>query len=166
VNIALAINKISEFLRSRMPQLDDDFSHVAFDVLKTMMLLAAVDGNISRDEMTRFWECAREICPAAGEELDSLWKASLCSAGYLSLQAKIDDVDACTAEFMRLIEESLVKKLKRSTASVRRRAIACIESMAKADGDFSKVEKSCVRALLVRLDEVREHQPAAGAVRL
>jgi len=166
MDIGVALNKLSEFLSNRMPAKDDDFSHVAFDVLKTMMLLAAVDGTISRAEVSRFWTCAQEIGSFPGDELRDLWKSALCSAGYLSLQCKLTDIGASTDEFMRLVEEGLVKKLARATESVRGRALDCLRSMADADGDFSPVEKSCVDALIRRLGEMRDRSAISGAIRL
>jgi len=165
MNIGVAFNKLSEFLSSRLSVQDDNFTHVAFDVLKTMMLLAAVDGNIAREEMARFWECAMEIGRYDKDDLRELWKSALSSAGYLSLHAKLVDEAACTAEFLRLVDEGLVKKLAKASATVRKRAFDCLRSMANADGDFSSVERSCIKALVDRLDKMGE-QRVVSAVRL
>jgi len=166
MNIGQVVKGLSDFLANRMQQPDDDFSHVAFDVLRMMMLLSAVDGNISRDEVLRFREFAREIGHYSENEVDTLWVSFLHSAGYLSLRTKVDNPETCIAEFLRLADEGLMSKLRRATEAVVKRAIECLESMANADGDFSPIEKSCLEALFSKLNDLKEQHAAAGAIRL
>jgi len=166
MNIGQVVKKLSVFLSERMPASDDDFSHVVFDVLRMMMLLSAVDGNISRDEVVRFRELAHEIGHYSEEEADVLWVSFLQGAGYLSLRTKVDDPETCIAEFLRLADEGFVSKLAQASESVVKRTISCLESMADADGDFSPIEKACLKALFAKLNDLKERRAATGAIRL
>ena len=59
-----------------------------FVLLKTMMMLAAMDGEIADDEVERFKELAAKCRGYNGESFETLWDAAIRSAGYLLLQSR------------------------------------------------------------------------------
>jgi len=128
----------------------------AFDVLgcavlKTMLMLAAVDGLVSASELNVFRDQAFKYSGLADELFDSLWRGALHSAGYLELQARILRKDDLVKEFVSEAESVFVPALQ-ATPRVRwTNAFDCLNAIAGADGNFSPVEKACINALVDRV---------------
>ena len=141
------IEKLIEF----MPVLADNGKSsllIDFGILKTMMMLAAVDGNISQPELKAFRDYALSRPGLDDETFGEIWKSALTSAGYLAMQALLMTKDELVAEFIRLVDADFIQRIVKESHEVRKSAFKCLKAMAEADGDYSDVEKSCISELV------------------
>jgi len=127
------------------------FDELECAVLKTMLMLSAVDGNVSTDEIDRFREQAMKLSGFTAEEFASIWRAALHSAGYLEIQARLLRKDDLVVEFLNEAESVFVPALL-ATPRVRwTKAFDSLNAISGADGIYSDVEKACVNALVSRV---------------
>jgi len=148
------IGKLRDFLdgvtgRNRFDRLD-------FAVLKSLMALAAVDGEVSRDEIAFFQEAARKCRGFSGESFEALWEKSVRSAGYLLFQANLLPPEGIAAAFVSEAEDDLVCELALEPSSRRAQVFEMLETMAGSDGSYSSVERLCLDALVRRVRDARE----------
>ena len=132
------------------------FGKPDFVLLKTTMMLAAMDGEIAADEVDRFRELAAKCCGYNGESFEALWDAALRSAGYLLLQSRFLDHEGLVAAFVAEAEKDFVGEVVQETAAERIRAFDLLDRMAMADGDYSEIERDAIVALVKRVRAVRE----------
>ena len=132
------------------------FDRVDFVILKTMLMLAAVDGEVGDDEMGRFRELAAKCRGYSGETFETLWDAALRSAGYLLLQSRFLGRDELVAAFVREAERDFVGEIVLALAADRSRAFGLLERMASADGDYSEIERASITALSRKVKAMRE----------
>lgn len=131
-----------------------------FVLLKTALMLAAVDGEVSADEVGRFKELAAKCRGYNGESFETLWEQALRSAGYLLLQSRFLGTDELAAAFVEEAEKDFVGEVILETKEERARAFASLEQMAKADGDYSEVERACISALMLKVKAAWEQAVA------
>ena len=127
---------------------EKDTKFVTLGALKAMMLLSAVDGDISRDEMKTFWDHAHRCKNIDSGTLNDLWKSALTSAGYLAMQSLLMEKNELVAEFIRLIDADFIQCVARESHDVRKTAFRWLKNMAEADGDYSGIEKACIGELV------------------
>jgi len=157
--------KVSEFFASLAGK-GDGFGKLDVCILKTLMRLAAVDGDFSQDEMALFKEMASK-CKGYGEEtFAKLWDEALHSAGYLFLQSKIVSTEELVKEFVRECEADFAAEISVGVTTERDYAFKCLEEMAAADGDYSEIERASITALsekvkALRLAAMQERYPRA-----
>ena len=132
------------------------FDRVDFVILKTMLMLAAVDGEVGDDEIGRFRELAAKCRGYSGETFETLWDAALRSAGYLLLQSRFLGRDELVAAFVREAERDFVGEIVLALAADRSRAFGLLERMASADGDYSEIERASITALSRKVKAMRE----------
>ena len=132
------------------------FDRVDFVILKTMLMLSAVDGEVSDDEVGRFRELAAKSRGYGGETFETLWVAAVLSAGYLLLQTRFLDREELVAAFVKEAEGDFVGEIVIALAADRERAFDCLKRMASADGDYSDVERACITALSQKVRTMRE----------
>ena len=132
------------------------FDRVDFVILKTMLMLAAVDGEVGDDEVGRFSELAAKCRGYSGEPFEMLWDAALRSAGYLLLQTRFLNCDELVAAFVKEAEKDFVGEIVIALAADRERAFDRLERMASADGDYSDIERACITALSQKVKVARE----------
>ena len=132
-----------------------------FVLLKTALMLAAVDGEVAEDEVARFREFAAKCRGYSGKSFDDLWENALRSAGYLLLQARFLDQDELVALFVREAEADFVGTVAQETSGGRTRAFNLLERMAQADGEYSEVERACIKGLTQAVKAAREKAIAA-----
>ena len=132
------------------------FDRLDFAILKTLLMLAAVDGEVGDDEVGRFKELAAKCRGYNGESFDTLWDTAVRSAGYLLLQSHFLDREQLVAAFVREAETDLVKEIALEVSTERDRAFSLMERMAMSDGDYSEVERACIAALSQRVEAARE----------
>ena len=123
------------------------FGKEDFVILKTALMLAAVDGEVGADEVGRFKELAEKCRGYSGESFDVLWEQALRSAGYLLIQARFLGQEELAALFVREAEKDFVGTVILETKEERVRAFELLDRMAMADGDYSAVEHACIAAL-------------------
>ena len=131
------------------------FDRVDFVILKTMLMLAAVDGAVDAGEVAQFKELSAKCRGHDGETFEVLWDAAVRSAGYLLLQSHFLDRNELVASFVQEAEKDFVGEIVLAQAADRTRAFEQLERMAAADGDYSDVERACVTALSQKVNAVR-----------
>ena len=132
------------------------FGKPDFVLLKTMMMLAAMDGEIADDEVDRFKELAAKCRGYSGEAFETLWDAAVRSAGYLLLLSHFVGKDELVAAFVKEAERDFVGEIVLETFAERLRAFELLERMAMSDGDYSMIERACISALSKTVRAARE----------
>ena len=107
-------------------------------VLKAAMMLAAVDGEISSEELSLYRNLAQELRGENAETFAGLWEHSVRAMAYVGFLSEM------------LQPEEIVREYVREAGKVPRRFIAALERMASADGDYSRIERDCISALAKR----------------
>ena len=124
-------------------------------LLKTALMLAAVDGEVGADEVGRFKELAAQCRGYNGESFDALWEKALRSAGYLLIQSRFLGEDELAEVFAKEAEREFVETVVLETREERTRAFELLDRMAMADGDYSAVERACIAALAKKVKAAR-----------
>ena len=132
-------------------------------VLRTMMMLAAVDGDISDGEIAAFKEMASGCQGYSPESFPELFESTLRSAGYLLVLSRFRSRDELIAAFVREAYAPFVVPIAKEADEERRCAIGCLERMALSDGLFSPIERDCIVALSKEVEA--EHDLSAAALR-
>ena len=132
------------------------FDRTDFVILKTALMLAAVDGEVAADEVARFRELAVKCRGYSGETFEKLWDAAVRSAGYLLLQSRLLDRRGLVAAFVKESAKDFIGEIVLETSAQRLRAFELLERMAMADGDYSAVERACIEALKKKVAAARE----------
>ena len=132
------------------------FERLDFVLLKTALMLAAVDGEVAEDEVERFKDLAAKCRGYSGETFETLWDAALRSAGYLLLQSHFLGHDELVAAFVKEAEKDFVGEVILETAEERIRAFDFLDRMAMADGEYSEIERDCIVALVKKVKATRE----------
>ena len=132
------------------------FERLDFVLLKTALMLAAVDGEVAAEEIVRFKELAAKCRGYSGESFEALWDAALRSAGYLLLQSHFLGHGDLVAAFVKESEKDFVGEVVLETAEERIRAFDFLDRMAMADGDYSEIERDCIIALVKEVKAARE----------
>ena len=132
------------------------FGKEDFVLLKTALMLAAVDGEVGADEVGRFRELAEKCRGYNGESFDVLWEQALRSAGYLLLQSRFLGPEELAAAFVKEAEKDFVGTVILETKEERARAFELLDRMAMADGEYSEIERTCIAALARRVKDARD----------
>ncbi len=132
------------------------FTDFDFAILKTMLMLAAVDGEISPNEIETFKTLAEKCRGYNGTSFDKLWSSALHSAGYLLLQSKFLNPDELAKEFVNEAKKDFVDEIVLEQSANRQRAFDHLKKMASADGMYSDVERTCIEALFAYVTEARD----------
>ena len=134
----------------------DGFRKEDFVLLKTALMLAAVDGEVSAEEVNRFKELAERCHGYCGKSFEALWEEALRSAGYLLLQSRFLDREGLVALFVKEAEKDFVGTVSLETKEERARAFDMLDRMAMADGDYSAVERAAIAALAQKVKTARD----------
>lgn len=123
-----------------------------FAVLRTLMLLAAVDGEVSQGELDYFRSLIDKYRDdVGGRTRAALWKSALHGAGYLILQGRLLSRDELIAAFVEEAEGDFVELLSVGETDERESAFDLLRTMAQADGELSEIESDCLAALRSRV---------------
>ena len=109
-------------------------------VFRAVMMLAAVDGEIAKEEMSLYRELAERMRGGNAAGFDALWAESVKGMAYIGFLSEMLEPEELVREFVREVGKGLGAE-----------GIAALERMAAADGDYSKIERDCVRALKERI---------------
>ena len=132
------------------------FGKEDFVLLKTALMLAAVDGEVGADEVGRFKELAAKCRGYSGESFEVLWEQAVRSAGYLLLQSRFLGPEELSAAFVKEAEKDFIGEVILETREERVRAFELLDRMAMADGDYSEVEHACIAALAQKVRTARD----------
>ena len=130
---------------------------VDFAVLRTLMLLAAVDGEVSPGELDYFRSLIDKYRDdVGGRTREALWKSGLHGAGYLMLQGRFLSRNELIAAFVEEAEGDFVELLSVGEDGERESAFDLLRRMAQADGELSEIECDCLAALRRRITSERD----------
>ena len=107
-----------------------------WSVFRAVMMLAAVDGEIAKEELSLYRELAEKMRGGNEKEFDALWEESVKGMAYIGFLSEMLEPERLVREFVREAGRGL------GTGD-----IAILEQMAAADGDYSPIERDCVAAL-------------------
>ena len=105
-------------------------------VFKAVMMLAAVDGEIAKEELSLYRELAKRMRGGNAPEFDALWAESVKRMAYIGFLSEMLEPEELVREFVREVGNGLGAD-----------DIATLERMAAVDGDYSRIERECVAAL-------------------
>lgn len=132
-----------------------NFTTLDFVTLKTAMMLAALDGQVTQEELASFREMALSCKGCTPKSFAKLWDEALRSTGYLLIQSKLLSQAELVALFVREAEGSFVGELSAEVSEDRQHAFDLLAEMAAADGDFSEVERQAIDALKKAVEDCR-----------
>lgn len=135
---------------------DSELGRVDFGVLTVAMMVAALDGVIEQAELKAFSKLA-EQCRVSKGERAAHYNAALHSAGYMLLLARSGmSRRALSLVFLDEAERVLPMGFAGGKAEDIRRALVLWVSMGLSDGEFSGVERDCIRAFCDRIAEIMQ----------
>ena len=105
-------------------------------VFRAVMMLAAVDGEITKEELSLYRELAEKFREGDAADFDALWAESVKGMAYIGFLSEMLEPEDLVREFVREVGNGLGAD-----------DIAALERMAEADGDYSQIERDCVAAL-------------------
>ena len=132
------------------------FGKEDFVILKTALMLAAVDGEVGADEVVRFEELAANCRGYNDKSFGALRDQALRSAGYLLIQSRFLGPKELVSAFVKEAEKDFVGEVVLATKEERVRAFELLDRMAMADGDYSAVEHAAITALARKLRAARK----------
>ena len=125
-------------------------------VLKVAMMVSALDGDVSKDELDAFGRLARQCRGYSADEAGKVFEAGLRCAGYVALQAKRLPERKLVDLFVAEASAAMPDGFAIACAQDVRRAFAMWVTMSLADGEFSPIERKAIDAFRRHLDAVTE----------
>ena len=105
-------------------------------VFRAVMMLAAVDGEIDKEELSLYRELAERMRGGNVARFGDLWAESVKEMAYIGFLSEMLAPEELVGEFVR-----------EAGAGLGADGIATLERMAAADGDYSRIERDCISAL-------------------
>ena len=121
-------------------------------LLKAMMMLAAVDGEIAKEELSLYQGAAERIRSSDPSGFDFGWEDSVRSMAYVGFLTAVLPPEKIVREYVREVQETL-GSIRSMPLERRKKFISTLERLAVADGVYSPVERACVRALAKELEK-------------
>ena len=134
----------------------DRFGDTDSAVLKVAMMIAALDGDVTQEELGSFAKLARQCRGYSAEEADRVMDEGLRSAGYLVLQAKRLGEKKLLDAFVAEADAAMPGGFAVADAADVRRAFVMWTAMAMSDDDYSDVERKALAAFRKHLDAIAE----------
>ena len=123
-------------------------------VFKIAMMIAALDGCVTVDEINTFGKLAVLCARMDAEDSAAVLDEGLRVAGYVEIQARRLKEPELTELFVAEVRRLLPRGFAVHDSQRVRRALVLWMSMALSDGDYSPVERKCIRALCRHLSSV------------
>jgi len=157
--LACTVNALSalRFMNARDPHL----SKLDFGVLKVALMVAALDGQVGKDEVEAFCSLAKKCRGYDAKSFAAVRESAFRSAGYIAMLAQHAPQD----ELLRAFTDESLAALPvgfacGSLADVRRAFVMWV-AMGVSDGDFSVIERKAVEVLRQALAEIKRSRAAA-----
>ena len=115
---------------------DGENGEFGWAIFRAVMMLAAVDGEIDKEELSLYRELAERMREGNAAGFDALWAESVKGMAYIGFLSEMLEPEELVREFVREAGNGLGAD-----------DIAALERMAAADGDYSQIERDCVSAL-------------------
>lgn len=116
-------------------------------VLRVAMLVSALDGNVTDDELKAFGKLAKKCRGYTAASAKAVFDSGLRSAGYIELLARFADERTLLSAFAEEVFLALPARFHVGSDREIRRAFVMWLAMAMADGDYSPVERKAIGAL-------------------
>ena len=156
-NVKVRVHRAKDALRALMERADDAPAQPSvaggfpFAVLRAVMALAAVDGVVSKEELEIFRALAKKALSADADAADRLWRDAMMGMSYIGFLAG----ELSPEEMVRLYAAEAAAAFRTEgaapTAARKTLVVALLERLAAADGEYSEIERRCIRALAARL---------------
>ena len=156
------VNKTMKFLSGLRfnYQKEEDASalgKVDFGVLTVAMMVAALDGEISPDELSAFERLAKKCRVSEGEH-KAYYDSALHSAGYILLKQKTCGEKLLVEAFLAEAERVLPRGFTGGKVEDVRRALVIWTAMGMSDGNFSGIERLCVEKFRAKAVEAMKRR--------
>lgn len=115
-------------------------------VMKALMMLAAVDGEISAEELSLYRKLAENFRGKGALAFEALWKNSIRSMAYIGFLSEMLTPEELVCEYVQEVRGAFVAEGRQIDG----RILVALEKMAASDGDYSRIERDCIRALSER----------------
>ena len=115
-------------------------------VLRVSMLVAALDGDVCKEELEEFQKLAKECEGYSEAEVKKAFSDTLRAAGYLMLLARVAEQSSILDAFIVEAETILPAIADFGPVGIND-AVEVWTGMAKADGDFSEIERLAIESL-------------------
>lgn len=127
---------------------------VDFGVLTVAMMIAALDGTVQASELRAFRKLADE-CRVSACERAAKYENALHAAGYILLLSRAGySAKALSVLFLAEAERVLPCGFAGGKLEDIRRALVIWVSMGLSDGEFSGIERLCVKEFCKRVAEI------------
>ena len=114
-------------------------------VLKAMMMLAAVDGEIDKEELSLYHEIAESFRKQGMKAFDGIWEKSVRAMAYIGFLSEMLAPEELAREYVR--EASVEFSGASVTPERMQKVVSTLERMASADGDYSRIERGCIMGI-------------------
>lgn len=151
-NVKVRVHRARELFMSRFEQAGDTATTApgsgayASALLGAMMMLAAVDGAISKEELALYREFARNFHGADEAAYEELWVGAVRAMAYIGFLSEVVTPEELVKEFAREFHASFAS-LDSEKGFERGRVVETLERMARADGEYSRIERACIAAV-------------------
>ena len=115
-------------------------------VLRVSMLVAALDGDVCKQEIEEFQSLAKECEGYSEEEARKAFSETLRSAGFLMLYARVERMPEVLNAFLEEADRILPAIVDFGPDKMKN-TIAVWTAMANADGNMSEVERQAIDCL-------------------
>ena len=132
------------------------FGKMDFALLKTMMLLAAVDGDISVAELGQFRKRAEKCRGFDPANFAEIWIRAESAAEELQRMAGSVTEPELVNAFVKAAFPEFVDEVVQGVQSDRDHAFAALEEMAESEDGISEIERKCLVALARSVRQTRE----------
>ena len=119
-------------------ELRSGMNQFGWAVFRAVMMLAAADGEIDKEELSLYRELAEKFREGNAADFDALWSESVKAMAYIGFLSEMLEPEELVREFVREAGKGLGAD-----------DIATLERMAAADGDYSRIERDCIAALRI-----------------
>ena len=126
---------------------DTRLSKLDFAVLQIALMIAALDGNVRKDEAEAFLALAKKCRGANAKSVKEVYEQALRAAGYIIILVQTADektvLAALADEARRLLPDSFLFGKPEDV----RRAFVLWTAMCLSDGEYSEIERKAIACL-------------------
>lgn len=140
----------------------DKLDRTALAQVRVSLLIAALDGDITRDEVYEFRRLAQASENWSEEAEKKAFYSAIRAAGYLMLLARVAPKDELLLEFVAEADKFLPMFFALEDEE-RAAAVAVWKNVANADGEFSEIERDAIACLEKRLQVRSELERLAAS---
>lgn len=138
------------------------FSKTDFAILQVAMMVSALDGDVTAEEISAFGKMAKKCIGYTPDEAEKALCGGFRSAGYLMLLARASGEKKIVDEFVAEACSVLPKDFAFGRIETVRQALVTWVSMAMSDGDYSGIERKAIAALVQKIEDSIGKRTADG----